>query len=118
VNPLTGAPVHLYVESGRVRAEFEAPLEDPAAKDDLLYTVAVFEPHQFFTISPHNHTCQSNPDSLTSKNVEEYLADLGVYSAEKVPGTPSHRAALPVSTAGYRVVVVVEKLRQFFCGDV
>lgn len=77
-NPVTGAPVHLYVDGSKVRADFLAPPEDPTAKDDLVYTLAFFEPRAFYQVSPHDHTCQSQPGLLTAKTIEEYLTGFTV----------------------------------------
>lgn len=78
INPATGAPVHLYVDGSKVRADFLAPSEDPTAKDDLIYTLAFFQPRRFYQVSPHDRTCQSQPDLLTAKTMGEYLTGFTV----------------------------------------
>jgi len=73
-NPVTGAPVELYIRGAEVRADFLPPPQDPTAKNDLIYTLAFFNPRSFYQVSPHDRTCQAQVSLLPAKSLEDYLS--------------------------------------------
>ncbi len=106
INPITGAPVHLYVDGSKVRADFLAPSDDPTAKDDLIYTLAFFQPKGFYQVSPHNHTCQSQPDLLKAKTIGEYLSGFTVPIDSIKASTQSKLISHNVTLNGLHYVVL------------
>jgi hypothetical protein len=91
---------------GERRADFLAPAGDPTAKDDLVYTLVFFEPRGFYQVSPHGHTCQSQPDLLTAKNIGEYLTGFTAPLDSIKPSAQTKLVSHDVTVSGLNYAVL------------
>lgn len=108
VNPVTAAPVRLYVAGSKVRADFVPPPGDPTAKNDLIYTLAFFHPRAFYQVSPHDHSCQSQVSLLPAKSLEDYLSGFSP-SIDSLRSSAQGSLASHVVTEGGIAYTVLEK---------